>query len=434
MTQKWGLVLVLVTVGCSPATSGTGGGAGGIGGTGGAGGVGGIGGTGGGSPKCMAGAFLSSLGKARLLVGATMDDGSANAAAWDVRYLYISGGVPDGASACVSCASGCTAAGKSCKNGGVGCPWWGCYQYDQVPPGAFARDFVVAAKAKALLPMFTYYQFLQSSGATEGPAQVMKANDAVFLARYLNDWRFFLQQIGAQAAILHLEPDLWGYAQRFNPNPHAIPAKVGTANPTDCAGQEDSFAGLGKCMVAMAKKYASNAKVGLHASAWATGTDVSLNKSASFDLKAEARKVADYLRECGGADADYLAVEASDRDAGYYQLVRNENRFWDPTNATRPHFAQAFEWAKELAERLGKSLVWWQLPIGNPALPDLNQKYRDNRVDYFFGHLSEIVAAHGAVIAFGAGADDQTNPATDNGNLIGKMKAYLAGAGQAPCP
>ncbi len=382
----------------------------------------------------MAGAFLSSLGKSRLLVGATMEDAQADAAKWDLRYLYISGGLFDGAAPCGSCATSCTAATKSCKNGAGGCPWWGCFQYDQVAPGAYVREFIGAAKLKGAIPMFTYYQFLQSSGAAEGPMQVQKANDPVFAARYLADWRFFLQQIGTNTAIVHLEPDLWGYAQRFNANAHLIPAKVSSANPTDCAGMEESFAGLGKCMVAMAKKYSSGAKVGLHASAWATGTDVSLNKSAAFDVKAEARKVADYLKECGGADADYLAVEASDRDAGYYKVVRTQDRFWDSSNATRPHFAQAFEWAKELAERLGKPLIWWQLPIGNMSLPDPNQKYRDNRVDYFLGHPDQVVAAHGVIIAFGAGAGDQTNPATDNGNLLSKVKAYVAGAGQNPCP
>ncbi len=382
----------------------------------------------------MAGAFLASLGKSKVMVGATMEDVTSNAAAWDVRYLYLSGGVADGTGPCASCASNCTAATKSCQNGAGGCPWWGCYQYDQVPPGAYVRDFIKAAKMKAQLPMFTWYQFLQASGAMEGPMQLNKANDATFMAKYLNDWRFFLQQVGTEKALIHIEPDLWGYAQRFNPNAHAIPAKVSSVAGVDCATTEESVAGLGKCMVAMAKKYAPNAKVGLHASAWATGIDVSLNKSASFDLKAEARKVADYLKECGGADADYIAIEASDRDAGYYQVVRGQDRFWDATNATRPNFTQMFEWSKELAERIGRPTFWWQLPIGNPALNNTNQAYKDNRVDYFFAHPAEIAAAHGAGFAFGAGAGDQTLPTTDNGNLVNKAKAYLSGGGQNPCP
>lgn len=187
-------------------------------------------------------------------------------------------------------------------------------------------------------------------------------------------------------------------------------------------------------MVAMVRKYAPNAKVGLHASEWATGVDVGLNKSASFDVAAEARKVGDYLKLCGGSDADFVVVEALDRDAGYYQVVRSENRFWDSTNATLPNFTQHFTWTKALAEDLGKPLVWWQLPVGNMTLGNTAQKYKDNRVDYFFAHPDQVAAAHGAIFAFGAGADDQTNPSTDNGNLINKVKAYVGAGGTAPCP
>src|SRR5687767_10917443 len=74
---------------------------------------------------CMAGSFLSSLGKSRLLVGASMDDATADAARWDLRYLYLAGGMFDGPAPCASCARQCTAGGTSCKNGGAGCPWWG---------------------------------------------------------------------------------------------------------------------------------------------------------------------------------------------------------------------------------------------------------------------------------------------------------------------
>jgi hypothetical protein len=38
-------------------------------------------------------------------------------------------------------------------------------------------------------------------------------------------------------------------------------------------------------------------------------------------------------------------------------------------------------------------------------------------------------------MAFGAGDDGQTTPSTDNGYLVGKVKAYIATGGQPPvCP
>jgi len=68
------------------------------------------------------------------------------------------------------------------------------------------------------------------------------------------------------------------------------------------------------------------------------------------------------------------------------------------------------------------------------SLPGGSKKWKDNRVDYFFGHMNEVAAAHGAAIAFGAGEGSQTDPSTDGGNLVSKVNAYKNGGGQASCP
>jgi hypothetical protein len=417
------------------STGGMGGGSTGGGSTGGGstgGGSTGGGAGGGGAASCLAGTLIQSLGRTRLLVGGTFDDAQATAS-WDVRYLYLSGSLFDGASPCASCATSCTVGGTTCANTGPGCAWWGCWQYDVPPPGDYARGFVTKAKTRTQLPMFTYYLLLQASGRAEGTAEVAALNDQAFLTRYFNDWRFLLQQVGSDVALLHLEPDFWGYAQQLNANPHLTAAKVTLANPADCATQENSAAGFGRCLIAMARKYAPNAKVGLHASGWATSMDALTNTNPSLDVAAEAVKTADFLEECG-ADADFVVVDASDRDAGYYQSVRGENRWWDATNATLPNFTQAFAWAKALAERMSKPVLWWQVPIGNAGGNDTPNHYRDNRVDYLFGHLDEVARAHGAGVFFGAGQGDQTTAATDDGNLISKVNASHAAGGQVPCP
>lgn len=384
---------------------------------------------------CLGKTLLEGLGKSHLLAGASMADATASAAAWDVRYLYLAGGIFDGATPCASCASNCTAFGRSCANpppGVAGCVWWGCYQYDQLPPGKYVSDFVSAAKGRGQVPWFTYYQLLQASQTSEGTAEVAAVNGAAFLTRYLGDFRFLLQQIGSETAFIQVEPDFWAYAQRLNADPHAIPAKVREAAPSDCGGQEESVAGLGKCFIAMARKYAPQVRIGLHASAWATGPDVSLNTDASLDVGAEARKVAAFLEAAGGTGGDFIVTDASDRDAGYYQST-GSNTFWDPTNQTLPHFHEAFAWAKALAEALQLPVVYWQVPVGNAAQGNTTDHWKDNRVDYFFAHPGELAAAHVAAMLFGAGAGGMTTPETDGGNLIAKAKAY-AQAPQSLCP
>jgi len=342
-----------VDSGTVEASGGSGsGGATGLGGSFASGGATGAGGAGAGGTvaagTCIGSALLASLGKDSVLVGASMEDATAAKAPFDGRYLYLSGGFSDGSSPCVSCASGCTTSGTSCANSAGGCAWWGCWQSDQVPPGQYVVDFVSKTEKSSpkQIPMFTYYEELQASKLTEGTSQVAAIADATVLARYFADWRFVLQKIGSHVALLHIEPDFWGYVEQLNADPHAVPAKVTTANATDCASYENSAAGVAKCMIHMVRVYAPNAKVGLHASAWGTKMDVFGNSDAKLDVAAEAQKMATFLTALGAKDGDFIVADPSDRDAGYYEFI-NRKTWWDATNATLPNFHQAFLWTKD---------------------------------------------------------------------------------------
>jgi hypothetical protein len=381
---------------------------------------------------------LGTLGKAHLLVGGSFTAAAtAKLAPFDLQYVYVSGGVPDGTGPCSSCASGCTTNGTTCANSGPGCAWWGCWQSDADPPGDYVRTFdsTCAAESPTQIPMITYYQLLQSSGVTEGAPEVTQAaTDATFMARYFADWRFLLQQIGTGVALLHIEPDFWGYAEQQASDPTTLPAAVASANAKDCGAMPETIAGMGKCMIAMARTYAPKALVSLHASAWSTDIDVAGNKTSSLDVGAEAAKTAAFLAACGESDADYIVVETSDRDAGYYTTVENKDTWWDDTNATLPDFTQDFTWVKALTEALSKPALYWQTPLGNGNQNNTTNHYTDNRVDYFLAHMSELAAAHAIGAAFGAGASTQTLPETDGNNFVTKAGAYFRAGGQPLCP
>jgi hypothetical protein len=386
-----------------------------------------------------------------LLLGLSGSDASAAAAPYDLRYLYISGGIPDGAGPCARCDVGCTTATQdpahpqSCANAAGGCAWWGCWQYDQLPPGGYVGDFLGRAQARSQLPMFTYYMLLQASGAAEVAAQeVAAAANAAFMARYLADFRFFLQRIGSAVALVHIEPDFWGYAEAVNEDPTRIPAAVASANPTDCGAQPDTIAGLGRCMIAMVRTYAPRAKVGLHASGWGRFSAGLLNPVASVDIGAEGRMVGAFLKAAGADQGDFVAADMSDRDADWYRLTRGENRWWDATNQALPDFHQALAWSKAVAEAVGKPILWWQIPVGNGGMGNRYTAYdpqgnptagqwRDNRVEYLLAHPDEVAAAHGVGLAFGAGAGGQTSPETDGGLLAGLVSACATQGGVPLC-
>jgi hypothetical protein len=390
-----------------------------------------------GGASCIGSSLLSTLGKNRLLVGLSGSATAAAAAPYDLQYIYISGGLFSSTTPCTSC--------SSCAPG----TWWGCYNS---PPGTYATSFINSAtgESPAQIPMFTYYEILQTAQATisgfqEGTAEATQAATNVgIMTRYYNDWRFLLQKIGSTKALLHIEPDFWGYVRQAG-DPTTLAAAVSSANPTDCSGQPSTIAGMGKCMIAMVRKYAPNALVALQASAW----NIAGNTNASVDVTTDAKQVATVLAACGQSTADFVVVETSDRDAGYYQVVQSRNTWWDPTDTTLPDYAQDLTWIKALTEALGVPALYWQTPLGNSAQNNTTNHYKDNRVDYFFGgsasqvqsgapvtvpaHWSNLATAHVIGVAFGAGAGDQTTPDTDGGNLASKTKAYISAGGQNLC-
>jgi hypothetical protein len=387
--------------------------------------------------SCLGSSLLASLGKNRLVVGLSGSNTAAAAAPYDLRYQYLSGGL-------FSTSTPCTTCDASCNGGGA---WWGCWNS---PAGAFATDFMSSAKSNSQIPMFTYYEILQTataaiSGFQEGTQEVtVAATNSGIMTRYYNDWRFLLQTIGSAKVILHIEPDFWGYVRQAG-DPTTLAAVVGAANPTDCASMPSTIAGMGQCLISMTRKYAPKALVGLQASAW----NIAGNTMSGVDVTTDAKQVAAVLSACGQSSGDFVVVETSDRDAGYYQTVEKRDTWWDPTDKNLPDYAQDLTWIKALTETLGVPALYWQTPLGNAMQNNTANHYMDNRVDYFFGgnaaqvesgaavavpaHWSELAASHVVGVAFGAGAGDQTDPDTDGGYLAGKTKAYAASGGQQLC-
>jgi hypothetical protein len=193
----------------------------------------------------------------------------------------------------------------------------------------------------------------------------------------------------------------------------------------DCAGQPNNLIGMGKCLVALARKYAPKALVGFHASLWADP---------------DPTKVAQFLAQIGASEADLVFVEMLDRDAGCYEThtdpacQRGGTTGWyfDESNQSSPNFKEHLASVAAITATLGKRAIWWQLPLGVPSQTPggTSGHYRDNRVSYLFSHIGEFIAAGGVGAAFGTGAGNQTDIKTDDGQFKAAVTKYF----QSPTP
>lgn len=352
------------------------------------------------------------MGSNTVLIGGSMSDTSANAAPFDMRYVYVHS-QPAPSSAYYS-ASLCQAAWTS---------WWGCWPGSTTAPGYYVTwwDAHVTQATYKNSPrpqkmFWTWYSLRDLgdlAGEGDGPGEVKAINRVDLLTRYMNDYRFFLQKIGTSHDAIDIEPDFWGYVRSLG-NPHQVAAQVAGANPTDCGSQENSAAGLARCLIAMAHKYAPNTAVGMHLTCW----DWQTNTQGC---------VKDYA-SLGAQNADFLVSDVSDRDAGWYALPAHGglNNFWTDQKA-----AAALAFYKTMAESVGKPVVLWQIPVGDMAQNNTLNHYQDDKVDWLLGHMNQVASAHIAALLFGAGQQEQTTIETDGGNLINKTIAYRNSGGVA---
>jgi hypothetical protein len=284
------------------------------------------------------------------------------------------------------------------------------------PSGAYLTQFASAAQQHHVVPFFTVYGM-----AGWGDGNIWAVQDHGYMQSYWSTAKLMFQKIAEYGgpAVVHFEPDFWGYTQSQEPDPSKFQAKV-TAEAPDCAALTDNMVGMGKCLVKLARMYAPKAVIGFQASSWA----------------GKPEDIVSYLAQIGAGTTDMVVVETLDRDAGCFEVGSDtackrkvDNPYWDD-QGFRDHLA----WAKQIGDGLGVPLVWWQMPLGVPSTSPGGSSghYRDNRASWLFSHPGEFVAAGGLGAVFGAGADHQTTLSTDNGQFVKLAGAYAGAPAQLP--
>jgi len=342
-----------------------------------------------------AGTLAKQLGKSHFLIGLGNDlandhnqDGAYTlGTTLDVHYAYLVG-----------------------VKGKGGWPDWNAN-------GGFVDALTSTAKSHGCIPMFTVY-----SMAGQGENNLKVLTDDSYMQAYWDSAKLLFERLAAfnDRAIVQFEPDFWAYAQQGAPggDPAMLPVHVSSL-AKDCAGQPDNLVGMGECLVALGRKLAPKAVLGFHASDWASP---------------DPAKIVAFLKKIGAQKADFITTDTLDRDAGCFEAKvdpncqRSGNFYWDETNKSSPNFHEHLGWVKTMTDGVGKPMLWWQTPLGVPSTKPGGSAghYRDNRVKYIFAHIDEFIAAGGAGVMFGPGADNQTDIKTDGGQFKNAVKAYFA--------
>jgi hypothetical protein len=332
-----------------------------------------------------------------------------------------------------------------------GVPWSYVYRYlgggagtsknwtTMAPRATYPITYATLASQHHYTPVFTYYQMLggpDCRSCSEPQRDLENLNDPAAMRAYFNDFGLLMRRLGPRTydgvqgygkdVIVHVEPDLSGFAQnavlspgtncfghciRPGNDPSNLRAAVRRTGLPSAAPYPNTYRGFNQTLLRIRDTYAPNVRLAVHVSNWATGNDLNSSTDSRLDPTVLGREAGAFAAKSGatytdGSHSTYDLVfnDVSNKDAGYYETVLHKSRFWDQANNVFPNFHRWEAYLKAVRAQTHKWTVVWQVPIGNQLFQSQNNTtghYQDNRVEYFFNHPVELRDAGIAGMLFG---------------------------------
>lgn len=298
---------------------------------------------------------------------------------WDYAYQYLAGGANTG-------------------NG------WRTWNSD----GQFPLFYAQGAAEVGAVPVFPYYMLLQSNGPCgdcgEAERDLANLDDAVAMADYYDDFTALMKRLGPGThdgiagfggpAIVHVEPDLSGYAMQAvldnsrcfghcdgqGNDPSLLRTAVARSGNSDVAAYPDTFQGFNWALLHLRDLYAPNVLLAFHVSNWATLQDIGRSTDPALDAAALGDQAGTFARLSGAGEApdgtstyELLFNDVADRDAGFRQHVYGDpGSWWDRLNQTFPNFHRWEQYLGAAIRTSGRPALVWQIPLGNQRLASMD--------------------------------------------------------------
>ncbi len=278
-------------------------------------------------------------------------------------------------------------------------------------------------------------------GCSHSERDLANLNDASLMRSYFADFAKLMQRLGNRTydgitgyggtAIVHIEPDLSGYAEHAvlsgsdcyghctggDNDPWNLRAAVASTGFPAVRGYSNTYRGFNLALLHLRDVYAPNVLLAFHVSDWAAGFDIG-SDTRPGDPVGLGRRVAAFARASG--------VRRVRQDTSSYDLMFNDvadwdsgvtGKWWDRRNRTFPNFHRWERYIGAIHAATARPVVVWQIPEGNQwfrTVDGSDGHSQDNRAEYFFGHIPELKAAGIVALLFGRGNPSTTH--TDDRN------------------
>ncbi len=313
---------------------------------------------------------------------------------------------------------------------------------DKPAGGRYALDFATKAASHGSTPTYIYYQAQTSIGKCKDCAGDQVAlnnlNDPDLMKKLLADFRLLMQRLGpdtydgvkgfGRLAFVNVEPNLSAYVDQAvtdpdprcyglcptSPNGEAkmFPVALSKTCDPDVVGLPDNYVGYNQALLRIRDMYAPNVKLGFNISPWSQLVDITSDTRPGFDTATMGRNAGEFAAQSGAGSYDLLFTDVAWGESGYYKYKLKTDKFWDALNQTRPNFSAWEQFVKAAADVTEKSVMLWQIPVGNQSFLTMNNSpghYQDNRGEYMLSHLDELISNGIVGILFGGGPQESTN-------------------------
>jgi hypothetical protein len=186
--------------------------------------------------------------------------------------------------------------------------------------GTFALNYANESAQHGYIPMFPYYELLQSSGSCgscgENQKDISNLNNASLMSAYYGNFALLMKRLGpgtydgikgfGKAALVNIEPDFaggyavqatsltgvcFGFCTGSGNDPSLLKASVASSGFGDAA-YPNTYAGYVQALAHLRDLYAPNVLIGLHVSQFATGDDIGLDTNPNTNMAALGRRLA----------------------------------------------------------------------------------------------------------------------------------------------
>jgi len=334
--------------------------------------------------------------------------------------------------------------------------YWGKDQYAWTGRNWSKDSFYVAHHVN---PCIVVYMLQRGGDSYDYLSQNIQ--DPVFMKQYFDTLAFIADSSKGMHAIYVIEPDVWGYVLQHAREHDTGPSRtqddwaaiadnhlsapchindLGIPWLSDTNEFKNKLGYLPGAIVKTLKQVDPGCFAGVLMAFWAwkpaNATTLGIFQDTQNNVDIAAREESKFLKALLGTTpftGDFVGFEKNGTDLGCWKVMSPPSVYATTLNWNDQANSRWIGFSKTIAQTVDLPLLGWQISIGHPGLPNIDNEYEDTFFPYFFSHTQDFINAGFIGMMAGCANQDKgtvasidVNAVGDKGWFYGQLAAFNA--------